>query len=58
MVKQIRYAKEIKTNKVNHKMNNIRKFVITKRKSRKKGKDKEEREEVESENEYFLNNSE
>ena len=58
MVEWIRCVKEIKINRANHKMNNIRKFVITKRKSRKKGKDKEEIEEVESENEYFSDNSE
>ena len=57
MVEWIRCVKEIKTNRENHKMNDIRKLVITKRKSRKKGKDKEEIEEVESENEYDSDNS-
>ena len=35
MIEWIRYIKEIKTNQKNHKSNDIRKFIITKRKNRR-----------------------
>ena len=58
MVEWIRYVKEMKRNRVNHNTNNIRKFVITKRKSRKDYKNKKDIEKVESGDEYFSDNSE
>ena len=57
MVEWIRCAKEVKTNQKNHKTNDIRKFVITKRKNRRKDKDKSDKEEIESEDEYFSDSS-
>ena len=51
MIEWIWYVKEVKTNWANYKSNNIRKFIITKRKNRNKSdrnkKDKDNREENE-----------
>ena len=57
MVEWIRCAKEVKTNRKNHKTNDARKFIITKRKNRWKDKDKSNEEEIESKDEYFLDSS-
>ena len=57
MVEWIRCVKEVKINRMNHKINVIRKFVITKRKNRWKDKDKSDKEEIESEDEYFSDSS-
>ena len=38
MVEQIRGVKQVKRNREKHKTNNIRKFIINKRKSRKQKK--------------------
>ena len=47
IIEQIQCVKEVKMNWANHKSNDIRKFIITKRKNRKKSdsnkKDKEDR---------------
>ena len=56
-VEWIRSIKEVKTNQKNHKTNDIRKFVITKRKNRWKDKDKSDEEEIESEDKYFSDSS-
>ena len=57
MIEQIRYVKEVKTNQKKHKINDLRKFIIIKRKNRWKEKDKSDKEEIESEDEYVLDSS-
>ena len=57
MIEWIRCVKEVKINRTNHKINDIRKFIITKRKNRWKEKDKSDEEEIESDDEYVSDNS-
>ena len=54
MIEWIRCVKEVKTNQKNYKINDIRKFIITKRKNRWEEKEKSDKE---NKDEYILDNS-